>query len=94
MRALSALLATASIAALAGRASGHGTIPTSNAIVLAPAGSGFFLGVTMNVEVPGVEQAKLESLVAKAHTICPYSKATRGNIEVKLQANGKDVRGA
>ena len=29
------------------------------------------------------------SAVAKAHTICPYSKATRGNIEVKLQANGK-----
>ena len=32
-----------------------------------------------------------ESLVAKAHTICPYSKATRGNIEVKLLANGKPV---
>jgi organic hydroperoxide reductase OsmC/OhrA len=32
-----------------------------------------------------------EALVAKAHTICPYPKATRGNIEVKLLANGKPV---
>jgi len=32
-----------------------------------------------------------ESLVAKAHTICSYSPATRGNIEVKLLANGKPV---
>lgn len=37
------------------------------------------------------EQA--EALVAKAHTICPYSKATRGNIDVKLLANGKPVEG-
>jgi hypothetical protein len=29
----------------------------------------------------------------KAHTICPYSKATRGNIEIKLLANGKPVKG-
>ena len=58
-----------------------------------PLGSGFFIGATLNVEIAGVEQAKLEGLVAKAHTICPYSKATKGNIEVKLQANGKDMRG-
>jgi Ohr subfamily peroxiredoxin len=51
--------------------------------------SGFFLDVTLNAELKGVDQAQAEALVAKAHTICPYSKATRGNIEVKLQANGK-----
>jgi organic hydroperoxide reductase OsmC/OhrA len=34
-----------------------------------------------------------ETLVAKAHTICPCSKATRGNIEVKLLANVKPVSG-
>lgn len=50
--------------------------------------SGFFIDATLNAELAGVDQAKAESLVAKAHTICPYSKATRGNIEVKLQANG------
>jgi osmotically inducible protein OsmC len=54
--------------------------------------SGYFLDATLNAELAGVDQAQAESLVAKAHTICPYSKATRGNIEVTLQANGKPVR--
>jgi osmotically inducible protein OsmC len=54
--------------------------------------SGFFLSVTLNAEVPGVDQAQLEALVAKAHTICPYSKATKGNVQVTLQANGKEIR--
>ena len=53
--------------------------------------SGYFLDVTLNAELNGVDQAQAEMLVAKAHTICPYSKATRGNIEVKLQANGNAV---
>lgn len=53
--------------------------------------SGFFLDVTLNAELPTVDQAQAEALVAKAHTICPYSKATLGNIEVKLQANGQAV---
>ena len=35
--------------------------------------------------------ARAEALVAKAHTICPYSKANRGKIDVKLLANGKAV---
>ncbi len=56
--------------------------------------SGFFIDVTLNAELSGVEQAQAEKLVAKAHTICPYSKATRGNIEVKLQANGRTVQDA
>jgi lipoyl-dependent peroxiredoxin len=54
--------------------------------------SGYFLDVTLNAELKGVDQAQAEALVAKAHTICPYSKATRGNIDVKLQANGKVVQ--
>ncbi len=56
--------------------------------------SGYFLDVTLNAELTGVEQSQAEALVAKAHTICPYSKATRGNIDVKLQANGKPLRQA
>jgi Ohr subfamily peroxiredoxin len=55
--------------------------------------TGFFLDVTLNAELKGVEQKQAEALVAKAHTICPYSKATRGNVDVKLQANGKAVKG-
>lgn len=54
--------------------------------------SGFFIDVTLNAELAGVEQSQAEALVAKAHTICPYSKATRGNVDVKLQANGKPVQ--
>src|SRR5262245_14425440 len=54
--------------------------------------SGYFLDATLNAELHGIDQATAESLVAKAHTICPYSKATRGNIEVALQANGKPVQ--
>src|SRR5262245_34998105 len=50
--------------------------------------SGYFLDVTLN----GIDQAQTEALVARAHTICPYSKATRGNIQVKLLANGKPVQ--
>ena len=54
--------------------------------------TGYFLTATMNGEVQGVDQAQAEELVKKAHTLCPYSKATRGNIEVKLLANGKPVK--
>jgi Ohr subfamily peroxiredoxin len=55
--------------------------------------TGFYLSATLNAELPGtVGQGQAEALVAKAHTICPYSNATRGNIEVTLQANGRPVR--
>jgi Ohr subfamily peroxiredoxin len=67
-------------------------IKVTATVVLNQDDSGFFLSATLNAEIPGVEQAKAEKLVARAHTICPYSKATRGNIEVTLQANAKPVR--
>jgi osmotically inducible protein OsmC len=51
--------------------------------------SGYFLDATLNAELQGIDQAQAATLVAKAHTLCPYSKATLGNIEVKLQANSK-----
>jgi lipoyl-dependent peroxiredoxin len=53
---------------------------------------GFYIDATLNADLTGVDQSQAESLVATAHTICPYSKATRGNIQVKLLANGKPVR--
>jgi organic hydroperoxide reductase OsmC/OhrA len=53
--------------------------------------SGYFLDATLNAELSGIEQSQAAALVAKAHTICPYSKATRGNVDVKRQANGKPV---
>ena len=42
------------------------------------------LEVTLEVEVPGVERAIAEELVNKAHQGCPYSNATRGNVQVTL----------
>lgn len=46
---------------------------------------GFGLVVELEVNIPGVDQATAEALVAKAHQVCPYSNATRGNIDVTLR---------
>ena len=44
----------------------------------------FALTADLKVAIPGVEKAKVEALVQDAHSICPYSKATRGNVPVTL----------
>ncbi|ODU96332.1 MAG: organic hydroperoxide resistance protein [Rubrivivax sp. SCN 70-15] len=44
----------------------------------------FGIAVAMAVSVPGMERAEAEALVAAAHEVCPYSNATRGNIDVAL----------
>ena len=46
---------------------------------------GFQLAVKLSIEIPGVEKEKAQELVEKAHQVCPYSNATRGNIEVELE---------
>lgn len=51
-----------------------------------PSDNGFKVGVTLNVEVKGVSQQEAEELVEEAHKVCPYSKATRGNVDVDLNA--------
>ena len=45
---------------------------------------GFFLRARLNISVPGVEREVAQRVVDAAHQICPYSKATRGNIDVVL----------
>ena len=47
----------------------------------------FRLGVVFNIALPGMDKAAAEALVAKAHEVCPYSRATRGNIDVALNVN-------
>lgn len=47
----------------------------------------FRLGVVFNIALPGLDKAAAEALVAKAHEVCPYSRATRGNIDVALNVN-------
>jgi lipoyl-dependent peroxiredoxin len=45
---------------------------------------GYLLRARLNVSVPGVEPAVARAIVDAAHQICPYSKATRGNIDVEI----------
>jgi osmotically inducible protein OsmC len=52
---------------------------------------GFKLGVELDVSLPSVADAEALELVRAAHKVCPYSNATRGNIEVVLTANGQPV---
>jgi lipoyl-dependent peroxiredoxin len=47
---------------------------------------GFFLQARLNVSLPGFDRAVAQSLVDRAHQICPYSKATRGNIQAVVAA--------
>ncbi len=52
----------------------------------------FEVAVEMDVALPGVEDAEQAvRIVAAAHEVCPYSRATRGNIDVELTANGQRV---
>jgi lipoyl-dependent peroxiredoxin len=48
---------------------------------------GFGLTVTLAVLTPGMDQAQAQAVVDKAHQVCPYSNATRGNIDVTLTVN-------
>lgn len=53
--------------------------------------AGFFIGAALDVTIANVDAAKAAEIVKGAHEMCPYSKATRGNIEVKLTANGQPL---
>lgn len=51
---------------------------------LGSAGEGFALQARLNVSLPGLEHDVARAVVDEAHQICPYSKATRGNIDVTI----------
>lgn len=51
---------------------------------IGPIGGGFGIEATLTVSLPGMDRAEAEALVEKAHQVCPYSNATRGNIDVTL----------
>ncbi len=51
---------------------------------LGTAASGYFLQARLNVSLPGIEREVAQALVDAAHQTCPYSKATRGNIDVVI----------
>jgi Ohr subfamily peroxiredoxin len=51
---------------------------------IGPIPAGFGIQVKMTIKLPGLDRAVAEQLVAAAHQVCPYSNATRGNIDVTL----------
>ena len=59
-------------------------VSASVGIGMLPSG-GFGLSVELDVHLPSLEQSVAEGLVAKAHEVCPYSNATRGNIDTVLR---------
>ena len=59
-------------------------VSIEGSVGIGPIPTGFGIEVTLNISVPGLSRADTESLVQKAHLVCPYSNATRGNIDVRL----------
>lgn len=53
-------------------------------VAMGPVSVGYALAVELKVSLPSVEKSVAEAIVAGAHERCPYSNATRGNIDVKL----------
>ncbi|GGI26150.1 organic hydroperoxide resistance protein [Pedobacter mendelii] len=49
-------------------------------------GNAFVLSADLDVHIPGISHEEAQALAEKAHKACPYSKATRGNIEVRITA--------
>jgi osmotically inducible protein OsmC len=70
-----------------------GEVAIDAEVSLSPDGKGgFLLGVALHVSLPGLaDSSTAVELVKAAHEVCPYSNATRGNIEVALTANGEPV---
>ena len=64
------------------------SLPASTSITaevgIGPIPAGFGIQVAMAISIPGLERAAAEKLVQAAHGVCPYSNATRGNIDVTL----------
>lgn len=52
---------------------------------IGPVDTGFAIEVELTVSLPGLDAAQAQSLVDQAHVVCPYSNATRGNIDVTLK---------
>ena len=73
-----------------------GDVAIDSKVMLLPTEArGFKLAVELDVSLPSVEsQDEAAELVREAHQVCPYSNATRGNIDVTLKANGRAVPAA
>jgi len=70
-----------------------GDVAIDSRVMLIPtAERGFKLAVELSVTLPSVaDPNEAEALVRAAHELCPYSNATRGNVDVTLTVNGRDI---
>lgn len=59
-------------------------VSVTGTVGIGPIPNGFGIEVELKISLPGVDRAQAETLVERAHVVCPYSNATRGNIDVKL----------
>ncbi|MFO1036505.1 MAG: organic hydroperoxide resistance protein [Geminicoccaceae bacterium] len=64
------------------------TVPADTTVTadvgIGPIDHGFGIDVALTVNLPGMPRAEAEDLVHKAHQVCPYSNATRNNVDVRL----------
>jgi Ohr subfamily peroxiredoxin len=67
------------------RADVTGSSVTAEVSIGANGNGGFGLAVTLTVSLPAVAPDEAQKLVSRAHEVCPYSNATRGNVDVTLQ---------
>jgi len=61
-----------------------GEVSIDSSVGIGQIPGGFGIAVELRIAVPGMDQTELQVLVDKAHQVCPYSNATRGNIDVTL----------
>lgn len=60
-------------------------IAVNASVDIGPTAQGFGLAVALDIELPGLAADTAQQLIDAAHQVCPYSNATRGNIEVVLR---------
>ncbi|GAA1243926.1 organic hydroperoxide resistance protein [Pseudonocardia aurantiaca] len=56
------------------------------AVSLTPDDTTFTISVVLTAHLPGLDQSEADEVIELAHQLCPYSKATRGNVDVQLKA--------
>jgi Ohr subfamily peroxiredoxin len=59
-------------------------VSVTGSVGIGPLPTGFGIEVELKVSLPGMDREQAQTLVERAHIVCPYSNATRGNIDVRL----------
>ncbi|WP_397452986.1 organic hydroperoxide resistance protein [Pseudomonas sp. NA-150] len=59
-------------------------VSVEGVVGVGPTATGFAITVELKVSLPGMDKAVAQDLINRGHVVCPYSNATRGNVDVKL----------